>query len=192
MLKKKLAPIGNIPDIDASLDIISRNYNRIDKLVIDLLYADKSAKTDFKNINLAEAMEEVLKTASDRISLNGIFLEKDLEKECIISADKESLKIALLNIIVNAIEAMEKNKGRLFVSVAKEDKTIVLTVNDNGCGMTQEEIARMFEPYYSKKPSGLGVGLANVQTILKNHHARTEVKSEPGKGTLFVIFFDRI
>ena len=85
---------------------------------------------------------------------------------------------------------MEKHAGRLTVSVTKEDKTIVLSVSDNGCGMTQEETARMFEPYYSKKPSGLGVGLANVQTILKNHHGRTEVKSEPGKGTSFIIFFD--
>jgi len=190
LLKEKLAFMKDIPDIESSLNIISRNYGRIDQLVKDLLYSNKPAQKDFKKINLAETMEEVLKTASDRISLNGICLEKDFEKGCIISADDESLKIALLNIIVNAIEAMLKNKGRLHVSVTKQDKAIVLSVSDNGCGMTEEETARMFEPYYSKKPSGLGVGLTNVQTILKNHHARTEVRSEPGQGTLFIISFD--
>ena len=87
---------------------------------------------------------------------------------------------------------MVKNEGRLHVCVTRQDKTILLAVRDNGCGMTQEETARMFEPYYSKKPSGLGVGLTNVQTILKNHHGRTEIKSEPGKGTSFIIFFDEV
>ena len=190
LLKEKLASMKDIPDIECSLDIISRNHGRIDQLVKDLLYSHKPEQTNFRKINLAETMEEVLQAASDRISLNEIFLEKDLEKDCIISADDESLKIALLNIIVNAIEAMVKNKGRLHVCVTRQDKTIVLAVRDNGCGMTQEETARMFEPYYSKKPSGLGVGLTNVQTILKNHNARTEVKSEPRKGTLFMISFD--
>ena len=192
ILRDRLSTFDNIPELESSLNIISRNYERIDKLVKDLLYSYKAEKRNFTQINLDEIVEEVLIMASDRILLKGILLEKKIETTYKVSADTEALKIALLNIVVNAIEAMKPSIGLLRISIVNQAEKVVLTIQDNGIGMSQQEVAKMFDPYYSKKPAGLGVGLANVKSILQNHQARIEVISAPGKGTSFSIFFNEV
>lgn len=99
------------------------------------------------------------------------------------------MKIALLNIIINAIEAMEPRKGKLQIIGHKKKNEVLLSIIDNGCGMTNEQLQRIFEPNYSGKPSGLGIGLTNVKTILERHDAKFRVTSKLNGGTKFSISF---
>ncbi|WP_374951667.1 ATP-binding protein, partial [Mucilaginibacter sp.] len=100
---------------------------------------------------------------------------------------KEKIKIAFLNIIVNAIEAMEPGKGVLTIITKGENDRCVIELADNGSGMDRESLGRLFEPYFTSKPKGNGLGLTNTQNIILNHKGTIQADSEKGKGTTFTI-----
>jgi signal transduction histidine kinase len=103
-----------------------------------------------------------------------------------LTADNEKLKIAFLNIIINAVEAMEDN-GEMAITVTDEGQNYKLLISDNGCGISEENLSRLFEPYFTAKKNGLGLGLAATMTILESHNATVEVKSQIGTGSTFII-----
>jgi len=107
-----------------------------------------------------------------------------------ITADKEKLKIAFLNIIVNAVEAMPVEKGLLGLKTHSSENKCVITITDNGSGMDEETLSKLFEPYFTNKSKGNGLGLTNSQNIILNHKGSIEVESELGIGTSFIIFLD--
>jgi signal transduction histidine kinase len=92
-----------------------------------------------------------------------------------------------LNIIINAIEAMHPDKGILNISTKKDGDNCIVTIKDNGTGMDEVALSKLFEPYFTSKPNGNGLGLANTQNIIFNHKGVIEVSSEPGKGSIFTI-----
>ena len=103
--------------------------------------------------------------------------------------DKEKLRIAFLNLIINAIEAMENGNGSIKISVMYKPDFHEVKIEDNGCGMTEDTAQKLFEPYFTTKPKGLGLGLATTHSILVSHKATTEVLSQVGKGTVFTLAF---
>jgi signal transduction histidine kinase len=107
-----------------------------------------------------------------------------------VTLDIEKIKIALLNIIMNAIEAMDKKESILTISTTAKGKKCVITIQDNGKGMTQEDLNSIFEPYYSKKEGGIGLGLTTAQTIIYNHEGTIGVESKEDVGTIFTITFN--
>jgi signal transduction histidine kinase len=173
------------------LELINRNAGRINQLVSDLLNATRFSHLDFAEINVNQLMEETLELAKDRLDLNQIRVEKKYSPEvCAISVDKEKMKVALLNIIVNAIEAMENGKGILQLATRKQGNKCVIEIGDNGKGMDEEILQNIFEPYFTSKLKGNGLGLTNTQNIILNHHASISVYSKPGSGTVFLITLD--
>ncbi len=173
------------------IDMINRNATRINQLITDLLNSTKFAQLDFKKVSINLLLDETLEFAKDRLDLNGIKIEKEYaDNICDVSVDDQKMKIAFLNIIVNAIEAMEPNTGRLKIKTEMNQNKCVVTVKDNGKGINEEEMARMFDPYYSSKSKGTGLGLTNTQNIILNHKGSIQVESQVGAGTSFVISFD--
>jgi signal transduction histidine kinase len=175
------------------LTMISRNANRINELVSDLLNATRFQQLDFEKIEINQLIEETLELANDRIELNHIKVEKQYAKDsCKVSADKEKMKVAILNIIVNAIEAMEKDNGMkkegiLRLKTFREDNKCVLEIMDNGVGMNEDTLQKIFEPYFTNKNKGNGLGLTAVQNTILNHKGTIKVSSKPGHGTAFTI-----
>jgi len=168
------------------LEIITRNSKRIETLIKELLGASRPEIILSKS-NLREIMNETLSAAGDRILLRHIELEKNIpEKDMIIHADRNQLKIALLNIIINAVEAMAEY-GKLIISITDAGESYRLRITDTGCGISEENLSRLFEPYFTAKKNGLGLGLAATMNILQLHKASVEVKSELQKGTTFLI-----
>ena len=106
---------------------------------------------------------------------------------CRVSVDKQRMKIAILNLIVNAIEAMEQEKGVLKIGTANVSNKCCITITDNGSGISKESIAKIFEPYFTGKPKGTGLGLTSTQNIILNHKGTIDVESEEGKGSTFTI-----
>ena len=100
--------------------------------------------------------------------------------------DVEKMKIAFLNIIVRTIEAMNKN-GVLEIITSKKGNRCIVKISDNGRGMPKEEVNRLFEPYFTTKEKGNGLGLANSKNIILGIKGSISVVSEPGKGTTFTI-----
>jgi signal transduction histidine kinase len=179
---------GNNEESNVLLDMVGRNVNRINHLVSDLLNSTKFLHLEYTPADINKLVDEALDLARDRIDLNHIIVEKNYEKNlCEIMVDKEKLKIAFLNIIVNAIEAMEKNKGVLKIKTLKQANRCIVEFSDNGSGMDAETLQRLFEPYFTGKTKGSGLGLTNTQNIILNHKGNIQVRSKPGKGSTFFI-----
>ncbi len=171
-------------------DIVQRNSKRIDNLITELLESSRPYDLNFQDFDLKEIMEETLSMAIDRIKLRNIKLEKSFpETDTIIRADKDKLKLALLNFVINAVEAMEEKKGELKVWIDSKDNKHVLNIKDNGCGIAEEHLSRLFEPYFTTKRNGIGLGLASSLNILQSHKAKIDVKSVINSGTQFTISF---
>ncbi len=176
------------PEIDLLLDMITRNGNRINQLISDLLNSTKITQLNFSKVSLNDLLDASLEFAQDRIELKGIKVIKNYTPDlCDILADTEKLKIAFLNIIVNAIEAMEANDGILLIKTAHKDGRCVAAITDNGRGMSKEHLSKLFEPYFTTKENGTGLGLAHTQNIIIGHKANIQVESEISKGTTFTI-----
>jgi len=175
------------------LDMISRNATRINQLVSDLLNATRFAQLDFHNADITRLLEETIDLARDRIELNNVKVEKFYASEpCIVSVDSEKIKLALLNIIVNGIEAMEKNNGTLQLITKKNGNKCIIEIKDNGKGMDDNVLQNLFEPYFTSKIKGTGLGLTNTQNIIFNHKGTLNVMSKPGEGTSFLIILNLV
>lgn len=169
-------------------DIIDRNAKRINQLVSDLLNSTRFAQLQVESININDLINEVLENAVDRIELKSIKLNKNFGKNIPkVSVDKERMKIALLNIIVNAIEAMDSEKGVLTITTDKADNKCCIEISDNGVGMSKDALGKIFEPYFTGKSKGTGLGLTSTQNIIFNHQGTIDVESEEGKGSTFII-----
>ena len=171
-------------------DIIQRNANRIEELIGEMLSSSRPRELDLEMVPLEVIVEETLAMANDRINLNQIRLEKSIESGLPrLLADKEKLKIALLNIIINAVEAMQPGKGVLKVDVKLMDSICCVCVSDNGKGIELEDLEKLFDPFYTNKEGGMGLGLTSTKNILNSHSATVEVKSKVNEGTTFCIYF---
>jgi nitrogen fixation/metabolism regulation signal transduction histidine kinase len=103
-----------------------------------------------------------------------------------IAADPELLHRAISNLVLNAMDAMS-NGGTLTLRTRKRERGIALEIEDTGNGLTAEECERLFTPYYTSKAHGTGLGLAIVQSVVTDHDGKISVRSQPGKGTAFLI-----
>lgn len=171
------------------LDIIRRNSQRINDLITELLNTSRPSEVVFSKLNLHEVLESTIELAVDRINLKGVTLVKKFTHDIVLDLDKSKIQIAFLNIIINAVEAMEEGTGILIINTFLNGKNAVVTIKDNGIGISQEHIGRLFEPYFTSKNNGIGLGLATTLNIIQSHKARVEVESEMGKCTTFIITF---
>lgn len=175
------------------LDILSRSTNRLNDLVSNLLNASNYSALKLEKTDLAICVDHSLEQAADRIYLTGInIIKKYADGPYYILADKEKLKIALLNIIVNASEATTPQEGVIELKIEKHKTDFLLTIKDNGHGLEQEQIDRLFDAFYTNKSTGTGIGLTSVKNILQEHDAQITVKSKPRKGTTFEILFHNL
>lgn len=172
------------------LNIIQRNAQRISGLINELLNTSKPGEVVPEPRLFQTIIDDVIGASIDRITLKKIRLDVQYpNQEVMIMADAEKLKLALLNIVINAIEAMEEGKGQLRVVLETLNQTTTLQISDNGCGITEENIARLFEPYFTQKRNGMGLGLAFTLNILQAHKASVDVSSREQVGTTFTISF---
>ena len=173
------------------LEMVKRNSLRINQLISDLLNATKFSELKFEKTSLNKIINEALAVANDSIILKNIKVEKNHSNDiCDIVVDEEKIKIAFLNLIVNAVEAMEPDKGILKITIENIDKKCKIIFADNGIGMNEETMSKLFEPFFTSKENGNGLGLANTQNIILNHKGKIEVESIEGKGSTFTVTLD--
>ncbi|RYD82100.1 MAG: PAS domain S-box protein [Sphingobacteriales bacterium] len=169
---------------------ISRNIKRVDQLITQLLYSSRRSESIFTKTHICDILDNALKEASDRIEISGVELEKKYLTDCEIKADVETLTIAFLSLIVNAVEATSANKGKITIITEQRDSQCFVTIRDNGSGIKPSLTKRIFEPFYTTKTDGMGLGLTNTKNIIESNNGQISVESEPGKGTSFIVVFD--
>lgn len=173
------------------LDIIDRNGKRINDLITELLTSSKPAEMVLKKTLLQLVIDEAIAAAVDRLTLKQIKLKLSYpDTPCYVKGDIGKLKIAFLNIIINAIEAIDNDKGELSILLTCNEESNVVEITDNGCGIPAENLSRLFEPFFTSKRNGIGLGLASTLNILQAHNATVEVKSKVNAGTTFVLTFN--
>lgn len=180
-----------IPDEQqAFVDIIRRSSDRINGIISELLNSSKTVELKPELVDLNELLSDVVSIAQDRIRLRNISANVVLAKMPALKLlDKEKFKIAILNLVVNAIEAMDKEEKQLYVGLSHSDDQTEITVRDNGSGMDEGQLRKLFEPYFTTKKTGMGLGLVSTLNIIKSHKAAIEVDSKPGVGTTFRVVF---
>lgn len=173
------------------LDVVKRNSNRINDLVNNLISSSiPTADTVLQECVLSVIMDEVLSATTDRLTLKRCkTLVSYKDQQVVIMADRERLKMAISNIIINAVEAMEDGSGELKVTLSAGKGFALLAIADNGCGISEQNIPHLFEPYFTGKRNGMGLGLTLAHNILQGHKAKIEVVSSPGQGSTFNITF---
>lgn len=196
-------PLNNInlsleqisPDVMESdnkifIDIIQRNSKRIESLITELLNSSRPADIQIKEVSLQDIAQDSINRAIDRITLKKITLNTDFpEKPLNIMADREKLNISILNIIINAVEAMNEGTGEMQLEISEVEEKYQLNIKDNGCGISEENLQRLFEPYFTAKRNGMGLGLSTTINILQSHNAEVEVQSVINEGTEFILRF---
>lgn len=175
------------------LEIISRNSQRISTLITRLLESSRPDEMHLEAVDIRGILEECVGTIQDRTRLKRIDVVLDVPSESlVIKANAERMKMAILNILVNAIEAVEAGKGRIHVRVSSTSEHCIIHLADNGCGIPQEHLPNLFEPYFTSKKSGIGLGLAATLNIVKAHAGEIDVTSVPRKETVFRITLPRV
>lgn len=172
------------------LDIILRSSNRINSIVTDLVIQQHSRIDMVEAYSLHQLLDEALTSITDRITLKQITVIKEYAPlDYKAKMDIEKMKIALINIIINAVEAMEEKTGQLRLITTFIGKQFTLEIKDNGCGISPATMEHIFKPYFTQKVGGLGIGLAATYSILQVNNISLKAESEVNKGTSFFLLF---
>lgn len=184
--------IENEPQQKAVLGIIQRNGLRINQLITELLNSTKTLDLVFQKYSLQEVVEAGLSFAIDRINLQNVKLETVLpETPFYILADKSRLAMGFSNLLINAIEAMSAGSGELVVQVGERSNVYFVSIKDNGKGIPAEQMSKLFEPFFTMKKNGMGLGLSSAYSIFKSHGSEVLVESIEKSGTTFTIEFSK-
>jgi len=176
---EQMAEVVKSADEKTLLQIITRNAYRINDLVSELLNSTKFSQLDLSRQSLNTVVENALDLARDRIDLNSIKVIKNISPNpCFVEVDSEKMKTAVLNIVVNAVEAMEPGKGIMEVTTFRKNEKCLVVIKDNGIGMNDSSLSRIFEPYFTQKENGNGLGLTLSQTIILIHRCTITVESK--------------
>jgi two-component system NtrC family sensor kinase len=180
---------ANLSTVAAGWPIVHRNLQKIYHLTTNMLAFSKDRQPARQMVRLGQIVDEVIQLVQRNADDRGVMLlaETD-ENHPPIPVDPDGIHQVALNLINNAIEAVEPRKGVVNVRTAYDDKAqeAVLTVADNGSGIESEDLRHVFEPFHSTKgQKGTGLGLAVARKIVHEHHGRIDVSSMPGEGTIF-------
>ena len=161
---------------------------RLDLIITQFLRAIRPSKPVLSKISAITVLKDTLSLLKQEIENRDAHVELDIPSDIpSIRLDKDQIKQAFFNIIKNALQAMPEG-GLLRISAAASDLFLAMSFKDNGPGISAENLGRIFDPYYTTKADGSGIGLMIVQRIIQDHGGRIDVHSEPGVGTTFTIF----
>ncbi len=165
-------------------EIVSDEIESLRTLVREFSEFARMPQLQFAPGDLNALIEEVRRIyANDNIEL---MLDDNIPE---LSFDHEKLRRVLINLLENSMDSIrEKGSGEVCISTQLDSENVILTCRDSGNGIPEEIKSKIFEPYFSTKKSGMGLGMAIVQRIIWEHGGRIEVESEVGKGTRFVIY----
>lgn len=168
-------------------DVMVREVDRLNRVVTELL--DFARPTDLQKRLCAcrEILESSFRLVGPDAHDQGVVLESTvIPEDLLMDVDPDRFIQVLLNLYLNALHAMVEG-GKLEVRIAREGERAVWTIADSGTGIPAEHLPHVFDPYFTTKPSGVGLGLANVHKFVEAHGGEIEVASEPGAGTTFRI-----
>ena len=173
------------------IEVIVRNTERINFLITELLNCARPSKLDFRLHNPHKILDAALESVRPEIKSQNIqVIKKFAASPLKINVDREYIERVFLNIIKNAIDAMPRG-GKLTITTEFSDESFVVRIQDAGRGIPENDIIRLFDPFFSTKKEGVGLGLTVCYGIIVGHGGTIEVESKPRKGSIFTISLPR-
>lgn len=175
--------------IDQSISICQQEVKRLDGIVSDFLGAVRPAKPELNELNLIELVEEVLQVQEVELEARKIEVKIEIEGEVPdILGDRGQIKQVFFNLIKNGMEAM-KESGQLKILSRIDDEQVYLEFIDDGAGINQVDLPKIFDAYYTTKAEGHGLGMMIVQRIMRDHGGQIAVESRVDVGTVITLQF---
>ena len=180
-----------IQKFQSYLTLVESETDRCSKIVSNLLAFSRKSKSEFGELNICELLQKCIMLSRHKLELQNIRIQTHLDPTLpFIFGDFNQIQQCIINLIFNAIDAMPEG-GVLTVgsSSCSNHEVVEITIQDTGCGISEENIASIFEPFFStkKEGEGLGLGLSTVHGIIDRHRGTISVDSELGEGTVFKI-----
>ncbi len=193
-LKRDFSPldIEKANDFQNLSGVIKDEIKRLNGIIEEFLSFSKSRRLQLSYFSLTEVLQKIVNLIREEASSRGVTIETKWRLgQTIIPMDINKLQQAFLNLIKNAMESILA-EGNIIITVDREDKNyIVVSISDTGCGMTAEEIERIFSPEYTTKEKGLGLGVPLASEIIRGHGGEIHVISRKGEGTTFEVVLPR-
>ncbi len=174
-------------ELQESIDISRSELNRLDSIVTQFLRAIRPTRPQVHPENVNSIVEEAVRFFTPEIKDREIVVEQELRSDLpMLELDRDQMKQAFYNVIKNSFEAM-KNRGVLRIRTDMDESHIIISFTDTGGGISAENLSHVFEPYFTTKPSGTGLGLLIVRRIVREHGGELSIESTEGKGLALII-----
>jgi signal transduction histidine kinase len=183
---------GEVDDLDLGIETIKKRSESLLKFAETYRNLNKITKPDVKSIYVRDLFENIYSLMQPSLEQKNIEMEIILkDTDLLVKADITLIEQVLINLVVNAIEAVkEKEDGRIILSAGENRQMkVFIKVSDNGAGMDEEMLEKIFIPFFSTKKNGSGIGLSLCKQIMMLHKGNIQVQSEPGRGTAFTLTF---
>lgn len=198
LVSRRLAKVTPQPEnaevfdaVRESVKICSDEVKRLDSIIENFLKALRPMRPDLKECDLLKPLAETLKLLDGELSNLNISVEVKTSGQLpMVLADENLIKQLYFNLLKNAMEAIS-GKGRITITATSSDKDVTISVADTGCGIDSDGISRLFQPYYTTKPDGHGLGMTIIQSIVRAHFGKISVDSKKGEGTTISVKFPR-
>lgn len=169
-------------------EIIKQEIDRLDKVVKALLDFGRPSAPTLVATDIEDVLDDVVLFTRKFASRSGVEIEVEFAGRLPkVMADPDQLKQVFLNLVSNAVQAMEQSGGTVTVRTGADEGFVTVAVADDGPGIAHEELGKIFDPFYSRRDEGTGLGLTIVHRIVDEHDGHIEVESVPGEGTTFTV-----
>ena len=190
-LAEKLPGDGLIEGVRESVEICSSEVSRLDSIIENFLKALRPMRPDMADCDPIKPLAETLKTLDAELENLGISVAVNVAAPLpTVYADANLLKQLYFNILHNAMEAMDAG-GDITVRALADDDFVKISFADTGCGIDEEGMSKLFQPYYTTKTDGHGLGMTIIQAIVRAHGGKIDVESGPERGTTITVSFPR-
>ncbi|NBB79723.1 MAG: PAS domain-containing protein [Verrucomicrobia bacterium] len=186
---KKLEDQGEAGKLSESLQVCQGEVQRLDSIITHFLEAVRPQKPELNELDLLELVEEVLKVQEAELSDRRLDIKVEVSDEIpSILGDRGQVKQVFFNLIKNAMEAMQTG-GSLRILARKDDEHVFLQFVDTGSGISEEDLSKVFQAYYTTKKEGHGLGMMIVQRIMREHGGHINIESRKDIGTAITLQF---
>jgi signal transduction histidine kinase len=178
-----------LTDDSGSLDVLTKveaGFAALDATVNDLLNFTAHREPQWRTFIVQDLMEEILDSLAPQFEAQGIDVDVDVPPHTVVTADREMLRRAILNLVLNAVDAMPKG-GDLVVTSYERHGGLELEIADSGPGLPESHLPRLFDPFFTTKATGTGLGLSIVHRIVEAHGGRVTAANCPEGGAAFTI-----
>jgi two-component system, sporulation sensor kinase E len=177
--------------LEKSLQSCTKEVDRLDSIILHFLKAIRPSTPDFKELNLLSIIEEILHLKERELSGKKIKIELESKsKDPIIKGDSEQIKQVFFNVIGNAVDAIPDH-SEIRILISGDDDFIIVQIIDHGEGIKKENASKVFEPYFTTKKQGNGIGMMIVHRTMRNHGGEVGIDSKHGSGTIVTLKFPR-